>query len=160
MPPSAPLSASPGAGRASVGARRFGALCIDSAGNHAAGPAPAAPIRAPALRANLTNSSASTPCRTQRPVPAALIFTPTVALPEALLPAGELQAEAPLLLWGPFNEDPARLIPRVDLTNRTSALVAVGATGQVFVQRLVSTGLGQPTPGARGAESTTICSAC
>ncbi len=74
----------------------------------------------------------------QLPIAAVALFLPAVSLHEAAVPGRRLQLSAPLLLWGPHNEDPTSLIPVLDLSSRTSPLFTVTTpSGQLYLQRLV-----------------------
>ncbi len=74
----------------------------------------------------------------QFPIPAAVLNVPSLALSESVLPGG-LDLDAPLQLWGPFNDDPSHVVPwpLVDLSGRTTPLFNLTATGQIFVARMV-----------------------
>ncbi len=75
------------------------------------------------------------------PIPAVLLYMPTLALPEAALPSssssttGQLRLRAPLLLHGAVGAPAA---PVVDLTSRATALFALSQDGKLFASLLVS----------------------
>ncbi len=68
----------------------------------------------------------------QLPIPAVMLFTPSLAVPEAALPP--LSLAAPLMLLGP----PTWAAPAtLDLTNRTAPLFAISAGGALYVSHIV-----------------------
>ncbi len=71
-------------------------------------------------------------------MPALLLHAPQLPLSEQTLPQG-LPLDAPLQLWGPFNDVPSapQPVPVLDLSDRATSLFSLTSAGQLFVARLV-----------------------